>query len=90
MQRKALREIQLKNSTPYEDYWEYEGASKYFIKAAESGNTEAHYELSLLYENGQGVEKDEKKEIYHLEDAAISCVPLGRIYLSRHELKKFK
>ena len=54
------------------------------------GHAEAHYILSLLYENGQDVEKDEKKEIYHLEEAAMRCVPLVRIHLSRHELKKFR
>ena len=42
---------------------DYEGAYKYLSNAADLGNAEAHYDLSHLYESGQGVEKDEKKQI---------------------------
>ena len=50
---------------------DYEGAFKYWTKAAALGHAESHYGLSLLYRTGEGVEKDEKKEMYHLEEAAI-------------------
>ena len=60
---------------------DYETAFKYFIKAAELGDTSAHYNLSCLYRDGEGVEKDEKKQVYHLEEAAIA----GH-HLARHNL----
>ena len=50
---------------------DYETALKYYMKAAELGDAVAHYNLSVMYGNGEGVEKDEKKKIYHLEEAAI-------------------
>jgi len=50
----------------------YESSFEYFTKAAELGNVDAHYDLSVLYREGKGVEKDEKRETYHLEEAAIA------------------
>ena len=52
---------------------DYDGALKYFTKAAELGDADAdaHHVLSFMYMKGLGVEKDEKKELYHLEEAAI-------------------
>jgi len=38
-----------------------------------------------LYQEGQGVEKDEKKEIYHLEQAAIGGHPEARHNLACYE-----
>jgi len=50
----------------------YQGAFDHFTKAAELVNSaDAHYKLSLLYYEGKGVEKDTKKKVYHLEQAAI-------------------
>ena len=63
----ALQQIGAKHLTE----GDYESAFKYFTKAAELGDAHAHYCLSAMYLNGDGVEKDEKKEIYHLEEAAI-------------------
>eukprot|EP00985_Skeletonema_marinoi_P028674 scaffold25682_cov135-Skeletonema_marinoi.AAC.2 len=49
-----------------------QGAFKYWTKAAELVNSaEAHYQLGCLYHEGKGVEKDTKKKVYHLEQAAI-------------------
>jgi TPR repeat protein len=42
------------------------------------GNAEAHYQLSVTYGKGEGVESDEKKELHHLEEAAISGHPEAR------------
>eukprot|EP00986_Skeletonema_menzelii_P020506 scaffold31384_cov166-Skeletonema_menzelii.AAC.1 len=56
----------------------YIGALDYLTKAAELGDAEAHYRLSLLYKNGEGVEKDIGKEIYHAEEAAIGGHPKAR------------
>ena len=59
----------------------HKGAFEYFTKAAGLGNADAHYHLSLLYYHGQGVEKDEKKRLYHLEKAVIGGHPLARCNL---------
>ncbi len=64
---------------------DYEGAFEYLSKAAELGNADSHFNLSCLYRNGQGVEKDEKREAYHAEEAAIGGHPSARIYLGNHE-----
>jgi len=58
---------------------DYQGAFDHFTKAAELVNSaDAHYQLSLLYYEGKGVEKDTKKEVYHLEQAAIEGHVLAR------------
>jgi len=49
------------------------------------GNVDAHAELADLYRNGQGVEKDERKEIHHLEEAAIGGHPTARCNLAYYE-----
>ena len=56
----------------------YEGAFQNYSKAAESGNAASHYFLSCLYREGKFVEMDEKKEVYHLEEAAIGGHPFAR------------
>ena len=61
---------------------EYDRAFRYWTRAAELGDVEAHYQLSLSYLKGEGVEKDEKKEIYHLEEAAIRGHPDARYNLA--------
>ena len=67
----------------------YDGAFKYWTKAAELGDADAHYHLSLLYNGGLGVEKDETKKIFHLEEAAIGGFPQARhnlaVYENRHD-----
>ena len=50
---------------------DYKKAFEYFTKAAALGCVDAHYCLSRLYASGVGVEKDEKKRVCHLEEAAI-------------------
>eukprot|EP00984_Skeletonema_dohrnii_P003599 scaffold1220_cov104-Skeletonema_dohrnii-CCMP3373.AAC.4 len=50
---------------------DYDGAFEYWTKAAALGNADAHFELALMYHEGKGVEKDKKKELHHLEEAAI-------------------
>ena len=58
---------------------EYDKTFEYYKRGSELGDADAHYNLSLLYMNGQGVEKDEKKEIYHMEEAAIRGNPRARL-----------
>jgi len=67
------------------DEEDYDRSFEYWTKAAELGDVGAHLLLSLLYQNGYGVEKDETKLIYHLEEAAIGGHPTARYNLVRHE-----
>ena len=50
---------------------DYDGAFRYVNKAAELGDAGAHYCLSRFIYEGRCVEKNGKKEVYHLEQAAI-------------------
>ena len=52
------------------------------------GDAEAHYNLSLIYQRGKGVEKYKGKEIHHLVEAAIGGYPRARYYLGREEWKQ--
>ena len=64
---------------------DYATAFRYYTKAAELGDADAHYRLAHMYLNGEGVEKDEKKEIYHLEEASIRGHPNARHSLGVYE-----
>jgi len=57
---------------------DYITAFQNYSKAAELGDAHAHYLLTQMYYNGEGAEKDEKKEVYHLEQAAIEGHVLAR------------
>ena len=61
---------------------DYEGALKNWKKAAELGDMDAHFNLSLSYLEGSGVEKDMKRSVYHLEEAAIGGHPCARYNLA--------
>ena len=56
----------------------YNAAFEYWSKAAGMGNVHAHHQLAGLYFHGQGVEKDMKKFVYHLEEAAVGGHPAAR------------
>eukprot|EP00984_Skeletonema_dohrnii_P020457 scaffold9984_cov148-Skeletonema_dohrnii-CCMP3373.AAC.8 len=64
---------------------DYESAFGYWTKAAEMGDVNTHCLIAGLYHKGQGVEKDKKKEIYHLEVAAIAGHPQARCILGCRE-----
>ena len=64
---------------------EYQSAIEYFAKAAALGSTWAHFNLACLYHEGKGVEKDERKETYHLEEAAIGGHPGARYNLGSYQ-----
>jgi tetratricopeptide (TPR) repeat protein len=70
-------------------YLEYDNdtAIEYLTKAAELGDLDAHYQLALLYRDGEGVEKDDEKEVYHSEKAAIGGHPDARHNLACIEHK---
>lgn len=67
---------------------DFDGAIKYWSKAAELGDVLAHYELALLYRNGEGVEMNFEKEMYHTEEAAIAGHATARNNLAMYELQK--
>ena len=52
------------------------------------GNSLSHYNLSCLYNFGLGVAKDEKKEVYHTEEAAIRGHAAARYDLGCIENKR--
>jgi tetratricopeptide (TPR) repeat protein len=64
---------------------DYEGAFEYWTKSAELGDINAHYNLACSYSDGVGVEKDMKKSIYYLEEAAIGGHPEARYNLGANE-----
>ena len=64
--------------TIFHDKGDYNNAFEYFTNAAALGDVNAPYSLSIMYHYGQGVEKDEKKEVYYLEKAAIGGHPQAR------------
>ncbi len=64
---------------------DYEGAFEYYTKAAELGDMTAHYQLSALYHEGKGVERDMKKRLHHSETAAIGGHPHARYNLGCYE-----
>ena len=70
----ALRHM----GTKCHDEGDYEGTFEYFTKAAELGDIEAHYKLGVRYWQGEGVEKNEEKAVYHFEIAAIGGHPGAR------------
>ena len=66
---------------------DYNGAYEYWTKAAKLGDELSHYQLSCVYGAGlEGIEKDEGKMMYHLEEAAIGGHPEARHNLARHEV----
>jgi hypothetical protein len=69
---------------------DYDGAIEYWTKAAALGNIVAHHNLSLMYRTGHCVEKDAKKELHHLEQAAIGGNPSARYNLGCYESERFK
>jgi TPR repeat protein len=77
----AMRERGIK----YYKKGDYSNAFEYYMKAAKLGDIEAHGKIACCYALGQGVEKDEKKELFHLEEAAIGGHPSARYSLGLHE-----
>jgi TPR repeat protein len=64
---------------------DYDTAIEYVTRAVELGGIDAHYILSCLYDDGHGIEKDEEKGMWHLEEAAISGHPNARYNLGAKE-----
>jgi hypothetical protein len=79
----ALRHVGLER---YEER-DYDGAFEYLTKAAELGDLMAHCQLGFMYALGRCVEKDEEKEVYHYEKAAIGGHPTARYNLACFEAR---
>ena len=71
----------------YYKHQNYSSAFEYWTKASQLGDVEAHSKLAILYMNGEGVEKDEKKKMYHLEEAAIGGHHTARYNLGIREIR---
>eukprot|EP00986_Skeletonema_menzelii_P005821 scaffold2157_cov116-Skeletonema_menzelii.AAC.2 len=73
-----------------ERYYEgdYKSAFEYWSKAAALGDVQAHYQLSISYLEGKGVEKDTKRVLHHLTEAAIGGDPHARHNLGCLEREK--
>jgi hypothetical protein len=69
------------------DVGDFEGAFEYFAKAAALGEIRAHYNLSVMYHGGVGVEKNMKKAVYHAEEAAIGGHADARVNFGLYEGK---
>ena len=66
---------------------DYKAAFEHMVKAAALGDVKAHYQVSTMYGEGRGVEKDEKKELHHLTEASIGGHPIARYNLGCLEMK---
>lgn len=50
---------------------DYSSVFKCYSKAVDLADAEVHYKLSMMYDDGVGVEQDSGKTMNHLEEAAI-------------------
>ena len=64
---------------------DFKTAFDYCKRGAALGDALAHYRLFIMYHNGEGVEKDKKLELHHLEKAAIGGHPQARHNLGLKE-----
>ena len=64
---------------------DHKAAFEYWSRAVALGDVRANYELSALYREGRGVEKDIKRALHHLAEAAIGGHPIARFNLGRVE-----
>ncbi len=64
---------------------DFDSALNCYTKAASLKYAASHYNLSNMYQNGVGVEKNAKMEKYHLEEAAIGGHPDARYFLACYE-----
>eukprot|EP00984_Skeletonema_dohrnii_P029170 scaffold19562_cov128-Skeletonema_dohrnii-CCMP3373.AAC.2 len=73
-----------------ENEGDYDSAFGLWTNAAELGDAIAHWALSIAYAKGQGVEADQTKKMYHLEEAAIAGHPQSRHNLGCYAMRSGK
>ena len=68
---------------------DYRGAIEYFTRAAELGIAEAHYELSHMYLEGQGVEKVRERKYTIWKKLLLAVIRLldSDLEFTRREMK---
>ena len=59
-------------------------AAIHFSAASESGNSEAQYQLGLLYADGRGVEQNHPRAIALMQRAAAAAHPLAIAWIAQH------
>ena len=67
---------------------DYENALKLWHKAGALGNAKAYHNIGVAYNNGYGVERDEKKADYNFELAAMGGNVIARYNLGCYEYEK--
>ncbi len=86
LNKRSMKRIEANNAvaicregmTQQEEKGNYRKAFEWYTKAAELGYAEAHYLLSMMYHDGEGVEKHKGKQVYHAKEAAIRGHPEAR------------
>ena len=63
-------------------------AIELWTEAAELGSLEAHFQLGLLFYNGNGVREDKLRGIHHLQQAAMNGHVAGRHFLGVAEFNE--
>ncbi len=83
--RNTLKRVEMNDPVAMREYGleryhkgDHIAAFDLWTKAAGLGEADAHFHLSIMYHRGDGVKKDKKKRIYHLEQAAIAGHPGAR------------
>ena len=66
---------------------DYEKAVELWMQAGELGCDESYFNIAVSYDKGEGVERDEKKERYYLELAAMKGHMLARYNLGCMEME---
>ena len=69
---------------------DFRAAFEYWTRASALGDVRSHFELSCLYGDGLGVEKDKKKELDLLTEAAIGGHPDARHNLGCAEKENYR
>ena len=78
MFRSLIKRVEANDANAVRDYGyvcmkrgDHKSAVEHYLRAIKLGDIEAHSSMAAMYQNGHGVEKDEKKMVRHLEEAAI-------------------
>ena len=77
----AMREVAMKRDHAGDDAT----ALTWYKKAAKSGDAGAHYNLGVMFKDGQGVERNRRMEIYHYQEAAVRGHHMARHNLGCYE-----
>ena len=68
---------------------EYKQAYEYFLKSANAGNSQAAHNISIMYNNGDGVTKDINQSILWLEKASDAKNPYAMTQLGSNYMNAY-